>query len=158
MNPEPRPEHQWLQQLTGEWTYESEATAEPGQPPLQLIGTQDIRPIGDIWIESEMREETPSGPNLSLLTLGFDPGKERFVGTFLSSMMAELWHYEGQLDPAGRVLTLDTEGPAMTGDGRARYQDIIEVVDDRTYEFRSRLQDESGQWVDFMQMTCRRTA
>lgn len=157
MNADPRPEHQWLQQLVGEWTYESEATAEPGQPPQQMNRTQSIRPIGSLWIQSEMHEETLSGPHTSLLTLGFDPEQDRFVGTFVSSMMSQFWHYLGQLDAARKVLTLDTEGPSATGEGRANYQDIIELVDDRTYEFRSRMQDESGQWVDFMRMVCRRS-
>jgi Protein of unknown function (DUF1579) len=30
MQTEPQQEHQWLQQLVGEWTYETEATMEPG--------------------------------------------------------------------------------------------------------------------------------
>ncbi len=33
MNIEPQKEHQWLQKLVGDWTYEAEATMEPGQPP-----------------------------------------------------------------------------------------------------------------------------
>jgi hypothetical protein len=31
MKTEPQQEHQWLQQLVGEWTYEAEAMMEPGQ-------------------------------------------------------------------------------------------------------------------------------
>ena len=38
MKTEPQKEHQWLQQLVGEWTYEAEATMEPGQPPSKFEG------------------------------------------------------------------------------------------------------------------------
>ena len=38
MKTEPQQEHQWLQQLVGEWTYEADATMEPGQPPLTVQG------------------------------------------------------------------------------------------------------------------------
>jgi hypothetical protein len=33
MQAEPQKEHQWLQKLVGEWTYETEAIMEPDQPP-----------------------------------------------------------------------------------------------------------------------------
>lgn len=38
-------------------------------------------------------------------------------------MMTHLWIYEGSLDEAGRVLTIDTEGPNT--DGMRGYQDIV---------------------------------
>ena len=51
------------------------------------------------------------GPSTTIMTLGYDPQKERFVGTFVASMMTHMWHYNGSLDAAEKVLTLDTEGP-----------------------------------------------
>jgi len=67
----------------------------------------------------------------TLMTLGYDPAKGRFVGTWIGSMMTHLWVYDGELDPAGRVLTLNSEGPSMTGDGSfAKYQDIVEFMSD----------------------------
>ena len=32
MKTEPQKEHEWLQRLVGEWTYESECSMEPGKP------------------------------------------------------------------------------------------------------------------------------
>jgi len=32
MKLEPQKEHEWLQRLVGEWTYESECSMEPGKP------------------------------------------------------------------------------------------------------------------------------
>ena len=54
------------------------------------------------------------------MTLGYDPVQKRFVGTFIGSMMTHMWIYNGTLDAAGKVLTLDTEGPGLLrrpGDG-----------------------------------------
>jgi len=43
-------------------------------------------------------------------------------------MMTNLWIYEGALD--GDVLTLESEGPSMKGDGAlGKYRDIIEFKD-----------------------------
>ena len=43
MNAEPQKEHQWLQRLVGEWTYENEATMSPDQPAEVCRGTENVR-------------------------------------------------------------------------------------------------------------------
>ncbi len=54
--------------------------------------------------------------------------KQRYVGNFIASMMTHMWLYEGTRDASGKVLTLDTEGPSMSGDGTmATYQDIVTI-------------------------------
>lgn len=40
MPAQPQTEHQWLQKLIGEWTYEIEAMMEPDQPSIQSTGTE----------------------------------------------------------------------------------------------------------------------
>jgi hypothetical protein len=90
-------------------------------------------------------------PMLSLITLGYDPSRGKFVGSFVSSCMTYHWLYEGSLDADRRILTLEAEGPSFTGDGRmAKYHDIIEVVDQDTYLFASQYQDGDGRWIKFM--------
>lgn len=155
MNPEPGREHGWLQQLVGHWAFESQAAMGPGEPLRTSAGTETTRALGDLWVQGELREVVEGKEVISLLTLGFDPAQGRFVGTFVSSMAPNLWIYNGQLEDD--VLTLDTDGPAITGDGGiARYQDILELRDGRRV-FRSRMQGPDGQWTDFMRMTYRRT-
>ena len=45
------------------------------------------------------------------MTLGFDPQKGGYVGTWIGSMTSFLWIYRGTLDRVEKILTLDTEGP-----------------------------------------------
>src|SRR5262249_30739426 len=114
MKTEPQQEHHWLEKLVGEWTFESEAIMGPGQPPVKSRGTETVRSIGGLWVQCEGQGEMPGGgPVTSVITLGYDPVKSRFVGTFIASMMANLWVYEGRLDAAAKVLTLDVEGPSF---------------------------------------------
>ena len=157
--PEPQKEHDWLKQLLGEWTFEGEAMMGPDAPAEKFRGIERVRSIGDLWFLSEGEGAMPDGgASVTLATLGYDPQKKRFVGTFIGSMMTNLWVYDGSLDASERVLTLDTEGPSMTGDGRmAKYQDIIEILsaDERTLS--SRVQGDDGTWTPIMKMTYRRT-
>jgi Protein of unknown function (DUF1579) len=158
MKVEPRKEHEWLQRLVGEWSYEAECSMGPGQPPAKARGSERVRSVGGVWVVAEGEGEMPGGgPATTVMTLGYDPQKERFVGTWVGSMMAHLWVYDGVLDVAGKVLTLDNEGPSMAGDGTlAKYQDVVEVVSDDHRVLRSRVLGEDGEWREFMTAHYRR--
>jgi hypothetical protein len=151
--PVPQQEHQWLRKLVGEWTVEGEAKMAPDQPAEKWKGTERVRAIGDLWIMAETRSEAPvSGEMMTMVvTLGYDPQKGRFVGTFIASQMTNLWVYDGALDAGQRVLTLDNEGPSMIEEGKmAKYQDRIEMVDDNHHILTSLVLGDDGQWHEVM--------
>jgi Protein of unknown function (DUF1579) len=152
MNAEPQKEHRWLEALVGEWSYETEACGEPGKPPAKATGSESVRSLGGLWILGESQGEMPGGGVANMLvTLGYDPEKKRFVGTWVGSMMTNMWVYEGERDAAGRVLTLNTSGPSFSGDGKtAKYQDVITVKDADHRVLTSRVQGEDGTWTEFM--------
>lgn len=147
------PEHQWLQQMVGEWTSEMESDMGPGQEDVKSVGRESARSIGGAWVVSEGTGEMPCGGDITttIMTLGYDPLKKKFVGTFIGSMMTYHWVYEGELSADGKVLTLDTEGPDFTVEGRiARYQDIIEFKSEDHRVMTSRTQGPDGEWTHFM--------
>ena len=149
---EPQKEHHWLQKLVGEWSYESEGSMGPDSPAEACGGTESVRSLGGIWILAEGRGEMPGGiPMTSLMTLGYDPQKKRFVGTFIASAMTNLWVYDGELDEAERVLTLNAEGPDFTQPGKtAKYKDVIELKSDDHRVLTSHALGDDGQWHQFM--------
>ncbi len=156
--PEPTLEHKWLLQLVGVWEYESECIMGPDQPPMKSAGKQTTRSLGSLWTLGEMESVGQDGQPM-LITLGFDPAKQRFVGTFVASCMTHLWPYDGQLDAARKVLTLDSEGPSFAGDGTmAKYQDIIEIIDKDQYRLSSQIQTPNGSWTQFMSAKYTRVA
>jgi hypothetical protein len=124
MHAAPQKEHQWLQKLVGEWTYETEVKMESGQPVENSTGTETVRSLGGLWVLAEGRGEMPGcGTATTLITLGYDPQKQRYVGTWIGSMMTYLWLYEGELDANETVLTLNSEGLSITGDEKmAKYK------------------------------------
>lgn len=155
---EPQKEHEWLQKFVGEWTFESECVAEPDKPTWKCTGTDSVQSIGGLWVMCEGRSQLPDGkPAITFMTLGYDPARKRYVGTFIGSMMTHLWLYDGGLDGEARVLTLDTEGPSFTAPGKlARYQDVIEFKSNDHRVLTSRFLSEDGKWHEFMTAHYRR--
>lgn len=158
MKTEPQQEHQWLQRLVGEWTYEFETSCEPGQPPEKCEGSERVRSLGGLWVLCEGSGEMPGcGTATTLMTLGYDPRKGRHVGTWVGSMMTHLWVYEGSLDSARKILTLETEGPSFTAEGAlAKYRDVIEFESDDHRVLTSHVLGEDGTWSQFMTVRYRR--
>lgn len=152
-------QHRWLLQLVGTWSMEGEGDMGPDQPPFKSSGTETVRALGELWIVGEGTGCMPDGGAGHMrLTLGYDPAQQAFVGSWVGSMMTHMWVYKGQLDAAKKVLTLDTEGPSMTGDNKTvRYQDVITLVDANTRTLHSQTLDDQGQWQRFMTATYRRT-
>ena len=156
MQPEPQKEHHWLQRIVGEWTFENVCIMGPDQPPAKFTGSETVRSIGGVWVVGEGRGEMPGGGvGLMIMTLGYDPAKKRFVGTFIGSMMTNLWIYDGVLE--GNVLTLDSDGPSFVGDGKiVKYQDIIELISDDHRTLSSQTLGPDGKWNRFMTAHYRR--
>lgn len=159
MHVEPQKEHHWLQQLLGEWTYESEASCGPDQPSMKATGREVVRSVGGLWVISEGSGDMPDGrPATTMMSLGYSPMKKRYVGTWLGSMMAHLWIYDGTLDAAGKVLTLNTEGPSFTEDTKlAQYKDVIEIKSPDHRILTSHLLGDDGKWSQFMTAHYRKT-
>ncbi len=154
---EPQKEHAWLNRFIGTWEYEHECSA-PDQPPEKLKGRQTFTSLGGFWIVGDGTGAMPGGDEARmLLTIGYDTAKGRYVGTWVGSMMPNLWVYDGTLDEAGRTLTLQADGPSFSGDGTtATYQDIVEWKNDDLYEFRSQVRQPDGSWHIFMRSDYRR--
>ena len=152
MHAQPQREHRWLQKLVGEWTYEHEARMGPDQPPMKSTGTESVRSLGDLWVVGESQGSMPDGgPATMIITLGYDPQKGRFVGTFVGSMMTNLWIYDGELDRSERVLTLEADGPSFTDpSATAKYRDVVEIVSDDHRMLRSSVLGDDGEWHEFM--------
>lgn len=153
----PPRDQRWLQQLVGEWKSEAKLVFAPGQPPVECKGTESVRSIGGHWIVSEITTATPQGPMTGIMTVGYNAEKKQFVGTWIDSVMPHLWTYTGTLDAAGKVLTLEAEGPSMTAPGKtAKYRDVTEWKSREHKVMTSSVQGEDGKWTTFMTVEYRR--
>ena len=149
----PQKEHEWLQQLTGEWETETEIVVEPGKPPQKMKGSESNRAIGGYWVHSEHKGTADGVPFTGILTLGYDAEKKKYVGTWIDSMTSILWHYQGVVDAAGKILTLDAEGPDMEHSGKtAKFRETIEVKSKDQKVFTSAI-EKDGKWLTFLTST-----
>lgn len=154
---EPTKEHLWLSQMVGEWTVEMECVMGPDQPPMKSKGRESVRSLGGLWTLGEGSGEMPNGGTMtSILTLGYDPQKQKFVGSFVASVMTHLWIYEGTLDADGKTLTMDTKGPNMMGEGMVPYQDLFTIESPDHRILSSRTPGPDGRWMTFMTAHYRR--
>lgn len=155
--PTPQKEHEWLQKLVGEWTMEGTGDCGPDQPPMKSTGKETVRSMDGIWVVCDGEGSMPDGTRgTMMMTLGYDAKKQRFVGSWVGSMMTNMWIYEGELDESGRVLSLRTEGPGFKEDTIGQYKDVIEFLTDDHRTLTSHNQQEDGSWKQFMRADYRR--
>ncbi|MEX1042699.1 MAG: DUF1579 domain-containing protein [Pirellulaceae bacterium] len=154
----PQSEHNWLSQLVGDWVSESECQMGPDAPPEKSSGRMSCRMLGGLWLIAEGTGDMPEGePMTSIITLGYDPVKGKYVGNFIASVMTHLWPYSGALDDSGKRLPLDSEGPRFDGvEGMAKYRDTIEIIDKDHWRFFGEMQVADGTWVRIMTSENRR--
>lgn len=153
----PAPDAKWLQQLVGEWTIDAKADAAPGQPAFQSTGgTETTRAVGG-WIISELKSTFPMGPMTGIMTVGYDPEKKQFRGTFIDDHSDLMWHYRGWIDPTGKILTLEADGPNFADPKKtSKYRDVIEIKSKDHKVLTSSVLQDNGKWESFMTVNFRR--
>jgi hypothetical protein len=145
-------EHAFLQKLVGHWEMIGD-TADSEQ-----TWRETVRSLHGVWFLAEGKGKMPDGAEgSSLLTLGYDPARRNFVGSWIGSMMNHFWVYEGALEADGSALLLDTTGPDFENAGKtARYRERLAFEDDDNRTFSSHLMTPEGSWRQFMLARYRR--
>lgn len=146
--PGPEKEHEWLASLAGDWEAEGEVHVDADKPPLKTKGTEHARMVGKLWLLAEGHGQFMEMPVSSVLTVGYDPQKKKYIGTWIDSMTAYLWTYEGSLDEERQALTLISEGPCPMRPGEmSKFKEVIELKNKNLKVFTSSMQEENGEWT-----------
>lgn len=153
----PEKEHQWLQQFVGEWESEGEINMEPGKPPMKCTGTETARALGEFWVVSDIKGTFMDQPMSGIFTIGYDPEKKKFVGSWIDSMSSYMWKYKGTLNSASNMLTLESEGPCPMAGGEIRkVKEVMEVKSKDHRVMTSSVEVEDGKWTKMATMHIRR--
>ena len=147
--PGPEKEHEFLKKFVGDWTTTSEATMAPGQEPMKCTGKITGKMLGGLWVVNETKMTVMGEEMNALQTVGFDPAKKQYVGTWVDSALNHMWHYTGTVE--GKTLTLNAEGPNfMAGGKMTKFRDIYEFVSEDEMKVSSQMQGDDGKWITFM--------
>ena len=148
-------EHEFLERLVGVWDVTASGMAD------QQPWTEVVRSLHGIWFVAEGSGEMPGGggPATTILTLGYNAARAKYVGSWIGSMMDYMWVYEGEVESGGNVLSLYTTGPDMENEGKlADYREQIVFTDNDHRIFNSSARQPDGSWKQFMEARYARKA
>ncbi|MEX2142930.1 MAG: DUF1579 domain-containing protein [Pirellulales bacterium] len=149
--PQPTKEHELLKKFVGEWESTAEAVAGPNMPAMTCKGRTSARMLGGFWVVIEGETDMMGMKIEAVQTIGYDPAKKKYVGTWVDSMFNHKWDYTGAVDAAGMKLTLEAEGPNFMADGKlTKFRDIYEFKSADQIEATSSMLGEDGKWIQFM--------
>lgn len=155
----PSEKHKFLERLVGEWLFTKTMSGDDydANDPAKAW-TESVRSLGGLWFIAEGSGPMQDGTcTTMLMTLGYDPRSESYVGTWVGSMMDKLWIYKGWVEPDGQTLTLESEGPSFDDPTKtALYRDVIQFLDDDRRTFSGSVQQADGTFKTFMSSECKR--
>lgn len=158
MGTKPLPEHEWLQNLVGEWTTETEYSMGPDEPMENSMGTESVKSLGGLWAMGEGKGTMPGGDEMvSYYALGYDVTLKGYRNCWFASMSSHLWKYDCELSENGKQMVMNCKGPSFTKDGEmSNYRDVIDLIDDNYRTLTSYSEDDNGEWNQMMKMHVRR--
>ena len=152
MATKPIAEHEWLNNLVGEWKTRSEMMMGPDQPPQISEGRETVTSLGGLWAFGEGTAEMPEGGGMVYKTgIGYDVSFKEYRGFWIASASSHLWKYTGEMSEDKKTLTLSCEGPSFEVDGEtANYRDVHELIDANNRTMTSYGEQPDGSWMQFM--------
>jgi hypothetical protein len=148
--PKPQKEHTWLERFTGDWDTVTEVKPFGQQESVTLKGEEHSRMIGGFWLLAESKGEMLGTPFTGIMTLGYDPKSEKYIGTWVDSMTDYMWQYTGSVE--GKKLTLESKGPCpLKPPGTlVNFRETLELKDKDHKVFTSSFQDDDGTWKELV--------
>ncbi|SMF47940.1 Protein of unknown function [Xaviernesmea oryzae] len=144
----PQAGHAFLERMVGTWDVRS---PDMGSDETWV---EVCRSLNGIWFVAEGNGNMPGSgqPVTTVLTLGYDPARGKYVGSWIGSMMNHMWVYEGELSDDGNTLSLYTTGPDFADPGKTgEYREQIVFAGDDHRVFNSSARQADGTWKQFME-------
>src|SRR6185503_15784133 len=79
----PGPEYDVLKSQVGTWDATVEMSAMPGQPPSVSKGVETNTMLGGLWLITDFKSEMAGAAFLGHGVAGYDPGKKKYVSTWV---------------------------------------------------------------------------
>lgn len=113
--PKPGPEHELLKKYVGVWDATIEMT-EPGGQTQTSKGTETCRMLsGGLWLVTQFKGELMGQTFEGNGATGYDPGKKKYVESWVDSMSTGIAVGDSTYDPATKTVTGTLESPDPSG-------------------------------------------
>ena len=153
----PTIEHIRLARAVGTWDATMKTYVRgPDAEPIVSRGTEVARLIpGGLWLQSQYDGKVGEIPFHAVSLTGYDPKKDKYVGTWVDSMSPTLLVMEGDFDTMTKSLTMNAKGTEQAT-GRpyeAKMTTIFTEKETRLYMMFVKNERTKGQFVKFVEIT-----
>jgi|SRR5579859_1170686 len=132
--PKPGKHHEALKYFEGTWDVTATFLAEPGKPMAESKGSEKAEMIlGGFWLATEYKGEMMGTPFAGRGTMGYDPHKKKYVGTWIDSLASGLYVSEGTADENGKVFTMIAQGYCDSAGKSITMKQVYEIKDPDTW-------------------------
>jgi len=151
--PQATSDHKRLARQVGVWDAALEYLDFNTGRPARSKGTSVRKqPLGPLWLVDSFQAEVMGMPFQGMGTTGYDPAKQKLVGTWVDSMTPSLLVVEGSWDAAGKVMTLSGTGVGQDGEpAKTTLRTTVKSDDEHVFEMFTQLPD--GKDVKLMTIT-----
>lgn len=124
----PGKEHEFLKDMEGTWDAEMKFQI-PGAAEQTSKGTETVVLVGGFWAVFDIKfADMMGGPWHGHGTIGYDPVKKKYVGSFVHSMAPFMSIGEGTADAGGKTMTMSWDGVGPSGESE-KMREVFEMKD-----------------------------
>lgn len=131
---QPSEEHKLLQEDVGTWKAEMKIWMPGADEPMTAEGEEVNEMFGPFWVISKFKADMMGQPFEGRAAMGYDPVKEKYIGTWFDTMNPHMSFMEGTYDKESKSMTLMTRGIGMDGKP-SRGKNVMVTKDDGSRVF-----------------------
>lgn len=154
--PKPTPEHERLAKGVGTWdaTIKSWMQGPQSEPSVSKgVETAKLMP-GGLWILSEFHGKFGEMDFHGQGQTGYDPGKKKYIGTWVDSMSPTIMIMEGDFDPQTHTMTMTSKGVGPSGKPYdAKMVEVHKDKDSRVFTMSMKSDETGGEFVKMMEIS-----
>ena len=118
--------------VKGAGDYEGTLTwSMPGMPePMVSPCTEKVIAIGDFWTISHFEMEFMGAPFSGSSSMGYDPERKKFIGTWIDSMSPRVTHMEGEWNDEKQAIVMEYDMYDQMAGAMVRMRSVNHFTDD----------------------------
>ena len=131
---QPGEEHKILKAELGTWKADMKIWMPGADEPMMASGEEVNEMFGEFWVVSKFKANMMGQPFEGRASMGYDPVKKKYVGTWFDTMTPHMSFMEGTYDKDSKTLTMMTTGIGMDGKP-SKGKNVVVTKDDGSRVF-----------------------